>query len=123
MNFLTKEQVLALQYNNIEEFGGSHGMRDEGAFESALMAAENREHYEDADVIKCAATYGFHLSQAHAFVDGSKRVAVAATVLFLAANGFTLKIGKDEIIETFLALASSQMTRDQLGTWLRAGTA
>lgn len=33
MNFLSKEQVLELQHDNIEEFGGSHGLRDEGAFE------------------------------------------------------------------------------------------
>ena len=88
MNFLTKDQVLRLQHDNIERFGGAHGLRDEGAFESALMVAENRFYYEDADVVKCAATYGYHLSQAHAFIDGNKRVAAAAaTTLFLAANG------------------------------------
>ena len=122
MNFLTKNQVLCLQHDNIERFGGAHGMRDEGAFESALMAAENRFYYEDADVVKCAATYGYHLSQAHAFIDGNKRVAAAATTLFLAANGQKLNLTNDDIIEAFLRLASSEMTRDELEIFLRDRT-
>ncbi len=66
-SFLTKEEVLHLQEQGIEEFGGSHGLRDEGALESALLAAENRAYYEDAGLAVCAATYAYHLTQAHAF--------------------------------------------------------
>lgn len=51
--------------------GGSPGMRDEGGLESALAAPENRYYYEDAELIGCAASYAYHLSQAHAFVDGN----------------------------------------------------
>lgn len=61
MIFLTKERVARMQKANIEEFSGSHGLREDGAFESALAAAENRFYYEQADVIACAAAYGFHL--------------------------------------------------------------
>lgn len=123
MNFLSKEEVLELQYDNIEQFGGAHGIRDEGAFESALMAARNRFDYEQADEVKCAATYGYHLSQAHAFIDGNKRVAAAAMLVFLDANGFEVEASADELIEVFLRLASSEMTRDQLEAFLRERTA
>jgi len=36
----------------IEEFGGLHGLRDEGALESALTAAENLEYYKNADLLR-----------------------------------------------------------------------
>jgi death-on-curing protein len=47
----------------IERFDGSYGLRDEEALESALAAAPNRRHHEDAGIVKCAATYAYHLSQ------------------------------------------------------------
>jgi len=98
-------------------------LRDQGALESALNAAENRAYYEQSDAIQCAATYGFHLCQAHAFVDGNKRIAAAACLGFLRLNGFDPKPTSDEVIETFLNIVPSQMTRDQLETFLRQRTA
>ncbi|MCB0100033.1 MAG: Fic family protein, partial [Caldilineaceae bacterium] len=59
----------------IDEYGGVHGLRDDGILESALAAAENRAYYENADLASCAATYAFHLCEAHAFLDGNKRIA------------------------------------------------
>ena len=61
LKFLSKDEILEIQRRNIEEFGGIHGLRDENAFESALMAAQNRAHYEGAGLAVCAATYAFHL--------------------------------------------------------------
>ena len=120
MTFFSKEEVLERHRLNIERFGGSHGLRDEGAFESALGAAENRFDYEQADVVACAATYGFHLCQAHAFVDGNKRIGAIMCELFLKDNGFTLAVSNEQIIEVFLRIASGEMTRDELETFLRA---
>ena len=54
----------------IEQTGGRAGIRDVGLLESALAAAENRHIYEGADLAACAATYAYHLTQAHAFIDG-----------------------------------------------------
>lgn len=90
MIFLRKKEVLAKQARLIEEFGGSHGARDEGLLESALAAAENRHFYEASDLVAYAATYAYHLSQAHAFIDGDKRIAAAMAELFLAINGVEL---------------------------------
>jgi death-on-curing protein len=57
--FLRKQEVLDIHTRLIEEFGGAHGMRDEGALESALAAAEHREYYENVDLVTCAATYAY----------------------------------------------------------------
>lgn len=120
MNFLPKEFVVRVQKANIDRFGGSHGLRDEGAFESALSAAENRFYYEEADILTCAATYGFHLCQAHAFVDGNKRIGAACALLCLELNGVQHDIPPKELADAFLKVASSEMSRDELETFLRA---
>ncbi|MGH8056328.1 MAG: type II toxin-antitoxin system death-on-curing family toxin, partial [Candidatus Entotheonellia bacterium] len=75
----------------IEEFGGLPGVRDAGALEAALTAAENRVYYEQAPLPPCAATYAYHLTQAHAFLDGNKRMAAAVAEIFLELNGAALQ--------------------------------
>ncbi len=114
--FPTRQEVLNLHAQNIEEFGGMHGLRDQGALESALMSAENRTHYEQAGLAVCAATYAFHLTQAHAFIDGNKRIAAAVAELFLQINGARLQIVNPEIIELFLGIAAGSVTRDEVET-------
>lgn len=114
MIFLDKTAILDIQRQLIERYGGIHGLRDEGALESAIMAAENRAHYENAPLAVLAATYAFHLSQAHAFLDGNKRIAAAAAGVFLELNGAWLAATEDEIIALFLDIAASRLTRDDV---------
>jgi death-on-curing protein len=111
--FLNKDEVLELQRRLIEGFGGTHGLRDEGALESALAAAENRSYYEKADLAICAATYAYHLTQAHAFIDGNKRIGAAAAEVFLELNGAQLQATNEEIVETFLRIAAGEISRDE----------
>ncbi|MGE0882035.1 MAG: type II toxin-antitoxin system death-on-curing family toxin [Blastocatellales bacterium] len=112
MNFPNKAKVLEYHIRLIDRFGGSQGIRDEGALESALMAVENRFHYEDADVEICAATYAFHLSKAHAFIDGNKRIAAAMAELFLKINGARL-MASDKMLEDFyMRIAAGEISRD-----------
>lgn len=90
MKFVDKTSALIIQQKLIERFGGVHGLRDEGALESAMKSAENRYYYETEDIAKLAATYAYHISQAHAFLDGNKRIAAAVAGVFLEINGFIL---------------------------------
>jgi len=112
MIFPDKSAVLEIQSQLIERYGGIHGLRDEGALESALNAAENRAYYENAPIEIVAATYAFHLSQAHAFLDGNKRIAAAVAGVFLELNGAWLEASQDEIIELFLDIAASRISRE-----------
>lgn len=113
-DFLTKDEILRFHTKGIEELGGSHGLRDEGALESALLAAENRAYYEKASLAVCAATYAYHLAQAHAFIDGNKRIAAVVAELFLEFNGAQLEMTNTEMIELFLKIAASELTRDEV---------
>jgi death on curing protein len=111
--FPTKQEVLAIHARLIEAFGGSHGLRDEGALESALASAEYREYYENADLVTCAATYAYHLTQAHAFVDGNKRIAAAVSEVFLKINGARMSMTDEQIVRLFLDIAASILSRDE----------
>lgn len=115
--FLRKQEVIDLHAHSIDEFGGLHGLRDEGALESALAAAENREYYENADLATCAATYAYHLAQAHAFADGNKRAGAVVAEVFLEVNGARLRATNDEVVKLFLEIASGGLTRDGVEQW------
>ena len=114
MKFPDKLDVLTVHARLVSETGGTEGIRDDGLLESALTAAKNRHHYEAVDVVGCAATYAYHLTQAHAFIDGNKRIAAAITETFLETNGVQLIMTNDEIVELFLQIASGTLGRDQI---------
>ena len=108
------DEVLLIHAEIIKLTGGSEGLRDAGGLESALKAAENRFNYETKDLAKLAATFAFayHLSQAHAFVDGNKRIAAVVAELFLKLNGAKLDLTNDEIVKIYLAIAAGEMSRE-----------
>ena len=112
--FLRQHEVLNIHVQVIEAFGGSPGLRDEGALASALAAVENRQYYENANLAACAATYAYHLTQAHAFLDGNKRVAAAVAEIFLEINGAQLNATNEQIVALFLGIASGRLSRDEV---------
>lgn len=114
MKFIDKTSVLIIQQKLLDRYGGIHGIRDENALDSAINAAENRFNYETEDLAKLAATYAYHLSQAHAFFDGNKRIAAAVAGVFLEINSAWLNAPENEIIELFLNIAASKLSRQDV---------
>lgn len=112
--------VFAIHADQIQNHGGSLGLRDRGLLESALGRAKNRHQYDpDADLASLAASYGFGLAQNHPFVDGNKRVAFQAMYLFLGLNGFRIETSEEEVVLLTLSLASGQLDETSLADWLR----
>lgn len=120
MKFPDKLDVMAIHAQLIAETGGRGGLRDEGALESALAAAENRQHYEQADLATCAATYAYHLSQAHAFIDGNKRIAAAVAETFLEVNGARLGLTNEQLVGLFLNIAAGRLSREEVDEAFRS---
>jgi death-on-curing protein len=114
MLFPRKDEVLAIHRQLLERFGGLPGIRDEGVLDSALLAAANRQHYEGADLAACAATYAFHLTRNHAFVDGNKRIGAAVAEIFVRLNGARFNATNDEIVELFFAIAAGSVSREEV---------
>ncbi len=112
--------MIAIHKSQIAEHGGDSGLRDEGLLESALARPKNIEAYEpDADIARLAAGYGFGIAKNHPSIDGNKRAALASTRTFLLLNGYSLNASQQEKALTFLALASGDLTEEELTDWLR----
>ena len=82
---------------------------DAGALGAALTAAENRAYYEQASLATCAATYACPLAQAHAFLDGDKRLPQPWRKSFETEWG-ALRTADEEIVAVFLAIAADSLT-------------
>jgi len=81
--WLDRRGLLLLHLESLAEHGGSSGIRDEGLLDSAPARPRNQFLYNPSvDVAQLAAAYGFGLAKNHAFVDGNKRIAFIARVLF-----------------------------------------
>lgn len=75
--FLMLDDVLEVQCDQIERYGGTLGVRDNGLLESALAAPHSGfgGHYLHADLFEMASAYLFHLVQNHPFLDGTSGLA------------------------------------------------
>ena len=106
-------------FRQIREHGGAHGLRDEGALESALAHPRQRWQYDDeATLPDLAAAYAFGLARNHPYVDGNKRVALVVMVSFLDRNGLELTATNAEAASTMLALASGETSEGELAVWI-----
>jgi death-on-curing protein len=122
--FLSVRQVLAIHERMIAAFGGNGGIRDHGLLESAVTmpAASFGGEYLHRDVPEMAAAYLFHICRAHAFVDGNKRTALAASEVFLIANGWRLSASDDALVTLTLAVASRGASKDEVVSFFREHT-
>jgi death-on-curing protein len=117
--WINKKALLLLHEQSIAEFGGARGLREEGLLDSALARPQNVLAYKpDSTIADLAAAYAFGLAKNHAFVDGNKREAFLVIGLFLAINGFRLKAGQVEAIQTMLAIASGALDEPGLSAWI-----
>ena len=115
-DFPTIEEVIAMHNALISAFGGSLGLRDEGALASALMRPQLG--YYDG-LIQEAAALMESLANNHAFVDGNKRVAFFATDTFLRMNGHFINCDNDEAYAFFMRMFEASSFRfTELNLWL-----
>ena len=112
----TVDETLELHEALIEIFGGSHGVRDVGALESALMRPQIG-YYES--ILEEAAAMMESIAINHPFIDGNKRVAFAATEGFLRANGYRIYCDDMEAYRLFMRLFETNSFRfRELLAWL-----
>ena len=118
---LTTEQVIAMHSELIKYTGGNTGIRDNGLLDSAVNAPFQSFGNQDVypDIYHKAARLGFGLSQNHAFVDGNKRIAAHALLVFLSLNGIEINCTELELFSLFIGLANSEVTYDELVEWIR----
>ncbi|HEU4406647.1 MAG TPA: type II toxin-antitoxin system death-on-curing family toxin [Polyangiaceae bacterium] len=120
--FLRLDQLLELHAGLLERHGGGEGVRDVGLLESALAAAQNEHAYGDGDLFAVASAYAFHLAKNHPFVDGNKRAALAAALLFMQLHGVTCVLEGAELERLVLDLIGGTLSKTELAERLRRGT-
>lgn len=99
--------------------GGSSGIRDQEAIESALARPRNLAVYGKPDAADLAAAYAFGLIKNHGFVDGNKRIGWLAAELFLAMNGYRFVCDDATLVLNVEQLAAGRVTQDQFTRWIR----
>lgn len=115
--YLTAAEVLAIHADQIARYGGSEGLRDPGLLQAALFRAQSGFY---GDLIAEAAALWESLAQNHAFIDGNKRTAFAATHTFLAINGARLMADSDAIYAFIASLyEANAFGFESLVPWLR----
>ena len=121
MKIISLFQILEMHRQIIAQSGGTLGVRDFGALESALaqptMTFDKKELYSTLTEKTAALT--FSLAMNHPFVDGNKRVAHAAMEVLLFLNGCEINATVDEQEELFLNLAGGKLTRGELSKWIK----
>jgi death-on-curing protein len=117
--FLDVDSVQAIHAYLIDTYGGTHGLRDSSLLQSALDRSENRYYFEpDVSAARLAAAVGWGLIKNHAFLDGNKRMGLAAVIAFLHGNGYMLVCSETEVQAMTLRAAASEISEDHWTAWL-----
>lgn len=119
-NYLTLEEILRLHFQIIEDFGGSHGVREEGRLKSLVQAPKQilygKEQYPS--LYEKAAVYLRNTIGDHPFNDGNKRTAVIVSGIFLSRNGHALNAKPKELEIFAIEIATQHLKIDKIAAWL-----
>jgi death on curing protein len=123
LKHLTVEAVKAIHAEVLAAHGGAAGIRDETLLESAVAAPQASMMGQAliSDPLEIAAAYLFYICRNHPFLDGNKRTALAACLVFLEENGLlpNRKLPVNDWEQFVLDVASSRITRDETTRRLR----
>ena len=122
IDFLTIEDVLAIHADQIQRYGGDHGVRDLGMLASAvaqpMVGFEGTFLHED--LFAMAAAYLFHIAQNHPFVDGNKRAAAVSALVFLDLNDTEVDPPDGSVYDLTMAAAQGLVDKKQIADTLRS---
>ncbi len=116
--YITVAEAMEIHRAMIEEHGGSHGLRDLGALESALFRPQSG-YYDDIVAEACALLESLAIN--HPFVDGNKRVAYGAMEVFLLINGWRVNATNLPVHRLMMRLfESGKFELAELDKWFRS---
>lgn len=117
---LTVNQIMLLHKHLWEETGGTYGLRDQGLLESALFAPFQGFGSEEIypSLQQKAARLAFGLVTNHPFLDGNKRIAAHAMLVFLELNGIELEYEQEELSALILSVAAGEYGYPEILQWL-----
>jgi death-on-curing protein len=118
--WITEATLLAIHAQQVERFGGLHGVRDKNAVESALARPINRwAHDPAADMADLAAAYLVGFARSQGFNDGNKRTGLACALVFLALNRLAIHVPPAELFELTMSAATGRGDDASTAEYLR----
>jgi death-on-curing protein len=118
--FLTISQVLDIHQRQIQRFGGTSGVRDEGLLDSALAQPQATFGGEllHPTIGEQAAAYLYHLAMNHPFIDGNKRTAFAVMDTFITLNGYSLNLSQEQAYNLVIRVVQKEISKEELSGFL-----
>src|SRR3989339_385003 len=115
MRFLSLEEVIIIHDDQIERYGGSHGIRDLFLLESAIARLQTTFGGTDLypSIFLKAAVLAHSLIKNHAFVDGNKRTGTVSMLVFLEINEYKLNISQKKLVEIILKVESGKWSLER----------
>jgi death-on-curing protein len=119
--FLTLEEVIEINFDQVRRYGGTAGVSDEGLLLSALAMPQAGfgDQYAHADLFEMAAAYLFHIVKNHPFIDGNKRCGAVAARVFLLLNGIDVTLPEDAAYDLVIATAEGRATKAEIAAAFR----
>lgn len=119
--FLDVDDVMAVHEVLLDEHGGQSGIRDRGMLESAVgtPSATFDGEFLHEDVFAMAAAYAFHIAENQPFIDGNKRAAIGAALVFLDLNDADIPEATDALYEAMIGFATRRLGKSGLADLLR----
>jgi death-on-curing protein len=114
------ELVITIHELLIEKYGGTHGIRDIKALESAItrpFMTFDKENLYPTPILQATALIESLISN-HPFVDGNKRIGHVMMRLFLMQNKIDIKATQSEKYEFVMNIANGQLNFDQIKAWI-----
>lgn len=121
ITFLTIEEILDIHLDQIQRYGGASNIRDMRLLESAIhiLLATFGGKYLHNDIYEMAAAYLFHIVKNHPFIDGNKRTATVAAIVFLAINDIDFFTTNEKLTEIVIKTATGHINKDELAAFFR----
>ena len=124
MDYLSLTEILLLHARLIQQTGGAEGVRDLARLESAIERPQAMFGGADLypDLWSKAAALMESLIQNHPFVDGNKRVGLAAAGILLERNGYSLSADNDQVFDFTMSVARGDVRHEEITRWLEGNS-
>ena len=119
--FLTLSEVVLILEDQIRRYGGEFGVRDLFLLSSALgmPRAQYSGSYLHETIFDQAKAYAYHICQNHPFVDGNKRVGLAAALVFLKLNGYEIEDPEEKLYDPMMSVAAGEAQKGDIAAVFR----
>lgn len=120
--YLDEEDILEIHSDQIQQFGGSEGIRNRDGLLGAIGQPQQTWDGEDLypDPFQKAAVLAYGISEGQVFVDGNKRTALVAALTFLSVNGYEVPTEAPGLYEAMMKVSRREMTKEELAEFFRS---